>query len=463
MFKNIYARLALISTVSTLAILIALPRFNFTINNKYIHNFQSYIGGYAFNLFNGKLKFDFRSIKKGLDLAGGIKIVLKADVSKISAGDRDSALESAKTVIERRVNLLGVSEPSVATLKTGGEYRILVEIPGVENISQAVSLIGQTAQLKFKELKDGVVWDPANFLEIQINPNIWQDTDVTGADLKGAEVVVGSTGDIKSDGRPQIKLLFTNEGRRKFSELAKKNIQKPIGLFLDEAGEPLSMPVVSADLAQGLTDDPVITGNFDFDSAKQLSIQIRAGALPIPVEVLQQETIGATLGNDSILRSLYAGIVGLILVFIFMVFKYGRLGLLSGISLTIYTAVVLAVFKLLGVVLTLPGVAGLILSIGMATDANILIFERMNEEILWGKPRSVAIKLGFDRAWNSIRDSNMSSLITAFILFRSGDGPVRGFALTLAIGILISLFTSIFVVRTFIELFNFAKTKEVTA
>jgi preprotein translocase subunit SecD len=422
------------------------------------------------------MSFDFSSMKKGLDLAGGIKVVLKADMSKIPSSERDGAIESAKTVIERRVNLLGVSEPSVATLKTGDEYRILVEIPGVENISEAVSLIGQTAQLRFKELKDGVVWDPATYEQVQSDPEVWQDTPVTGADLKGAEVVVGSTTDIKGGGRPQIKLLFTNDGRKKFSELAKKNIQKPIGLFLDQSIEPLSMPVVSPDLAQGLTDDPVITGNFDFDSAKQLSIQIRAGALPIPVEVLQQETIGATLGNDSILQSLYAGIVGLLLVFAFMVFKYGKLGLLSGFSLTIYTAIVLAVFKLLGVVLTLPGVAGLILSIGMATDANILIFERMNEEIMWGKPRNLAIKLGFERAWDSIRDSNMSSLITSFILFRSGDGPVRGFALTLAIGILISLFTSIFVVRTFIEIFNFgersevksakrifSKTKEVTA
>lgn len=457
MFKNIYARLALISTVSTLAILIALPRLNFTINNKWVHNFQSYVGGYSFSFLNGKVHFDFRSMKKGLDLAGGIKVVLRADMSKIPAESRDSAIESAKTVIERRVNSRGIAETSIATLKTGGEYRLLVEIPGVEDISSAVALIGQTAKLNFKELKDGVVWDPEFFLEIQADPDIWQDTEVTGADLKGAEVVVGSTGDIQNGGRPQIKLLFTNEGRKKFSELAKKNIQKPIGLFLDDGSEPLSMPVVSADLAQGLTDDPVITGNFDFDSAKQLSAQIYGGALPIPVEVLQQETIGATLGNDSIASSLYAGIVGLLLVFAFMVFKYGKLGLLAGASLTIYTAIVLAVFKLLGVVLTLPGVAGLILSIGMATDANILIFERMHEEIIWGKPRNLAIKLGFDRAWNSIRDSNMSSLITSFILFRSGDGPVKGFALTLAIGILVSLFTSIFVVRTFIELFNFGE------
>lgn len=458
MFKNIYFRLAVISSISTLAILIALPRIPVVINTNWFH-VNTYVGGYAFSLFNGKLNFDFRSMKKGLDLAGGIKIILRADMSKLAPSDRANAVESAKTVIERRVNLLGVAEPSVSTLKSGDEYRILVEIPGIDNVSEAVALIGQTAQLTFKELKPDIKWDPAKFLDYESTPVVWQDTPVTGADLKGAEVVVNTSGDLKTGGAPQIKLLFTTQGRQKFSEVAKKNINKPIALFLDQSDSPLSMPVVSPDLAQGLTDDPVITGNFTFDSAKQLSIQIRAGALPVPVQVLQQETVGATLGNDSILRSLYAGIVGLLLVFIFMVFKYGKLGLLAGTSLTIYAAIVLSIFKVLHVVLTLPGVAGFVLSIGMATDANILIFERIKEEILWGKPGNLAIKLGFDRAWNSIRDSNISSLITSFILFKSGDGPVRGFALTLAIGILISLFTSIFVVRTLIELLNLGKVK----
>ncbi len=459
--NKIYLKLAIISSISTLALLIALPRIPIVIKNPWF-NLDTYVGGYMFNLFNGKAQLDFSRLKKGLDLAGGIKIVLKADMSKIAPADRENAIEAAKTVIERRVNLLGVSEPTVASLKTGDEYRILVEIPGIEDVSQAVSLIGQTAQLRFKELKPEVEWNQDKFLEYQFDSKVWQDTEVTGADLKGADVVVGDPNNLAASNQPQIKLLFTNEGRRKFSELAKRNINKPVGLFLDEDSAPLSMPVVSADLAQGLTDDPVITGSFTFDMAKQLSIQIRAGALPIPVEVLEQETIGATLGSDSINKSIYAGIVGLILVFCFMIFKYGKLGLLSGFSLIIYSALVLSIFKLLNVVLTLPGVAGFILSIGMATDANILIFDRIREEVLWGKPQSLAIKLGFERAWNSIRDSNVSSLITSFILFRAGDGPVRGFALTLAIGIIVSLFTSIFLVKTIIEVLNLGKVKKET-
>jgi preprotein translocase subunit SecD len=457
--NKIYLKLALISTISTLAILIALPRIPLTVKNKFV-NIDSYIGGYVFNLFGGRMRLDFRDIRKGLDLDGGIRVVLKADMSKINSGDRDNAIESAKHVIERRINLLGVSEPTVATVKSGDDYRIMVEIPGVENVAEAISLIGATAQLSFRQLKADAAWSEDKFFEYQQNPEVWEETGITGADLKGADVIVNSqTTDISQSNAPQIKLLFTNEGRKKFSETAKKNIGKPIGLFLDADSGPLSMPVVSPDLAQGLTDDPVITGNFTFDTAKQLSIQIRAGALPIPVEVLQQETIGATLGSDSIHRSVYAGIVGLLLVFLFMVFKYGKLGLLAGFSLIIYSALVLAVFKLMNVVLTLPGVAGFILSIGMATDANILIFERIREEVLWGKPHSLAIRLGFERAWNSIRDSNISSLITSFILFRSGDGPVRGFALTLAIGILVSLFTSIFLVKTIIEVLNLGRLK----
>jgi len=214
------------------------------------------------------------------------------------------------------------------------------------------------------------------------------------------------------------------------------------------------MPVVSPDLAQGLTDDPVISGDFDFETAKSLSIQIRAGALPVPVKVLEQETIGATLGAESVQKSFFAAGVGLLLVVLFLIFRYGRLGILAGIALFIYSVITLAIFKLIPVVLTLPGIAGFILSIGMATDANVLVFERVKEELFWGKPKNLAIHLGFDRAWNSIKDSNISSLITSFILFQFGSGPVKGFALTLAIGIAVSLFSSIFVVRTFIEFAN---------
>jgi len=453
MFKNIYVRLGLISALTTLALLIVLPRTPIKMNNSFIA-LDTTIGGYNIELFGGKFKKDLRDFRKGLDLKGGIRIVLEADVSKIDVGERDDALESAKNVISRRVDLLGVTEPYVATTKSGDQYRILVEIPGLDNVTDAVNLIGQTAQLTFKQLKPENEWTEDKMLEYYNDPLAWEDTGITGADLKGADVVVAPQTDIQNQGQPQIKLRFSNEGRDKFSEVAKKNVNRPIGLFLDETGSPLSMPVVSPDLAQGLTDDPVISGNFDFESAKNLSIQIRAGALPVPVKVLEQETIGATLGAESVQKSFFAAGVGLLLVVLFLIFRYGKLGVLAGVALFIYSVLTLAIFKLIPVVLTLPGIAGFILSIGMATDANILVFERVKEEIFWGKPRNLAIHLGFDRAWNSIKDSNISSLITSFILFQFGSGPVKGFALTLAIGIGVSLFSSIFVVRTFIEFSN---------
>jgi preprotein translocase subunit SecD len=328
-----------------------------------------------------------------------------------------------------------------------------VEIPGVSDVDSAVSLIGQTAQLVFMQLPKDTPWNQDQFAQYYQDKTVWEPTGITGADLKGADVVF-SQSDPTNAGRPQIQLKFTNEGRKKFSEVAKANVNKPIALYLDTEKYPLSMPVVSADLAAGLTNDPVINGSFDVATANALSLQIRAGALPVPVTVLEQKTVGATLGADSVKRSFIAGAIGLILVLLFMVFMYGRLGVISGIALVIYSFLVLAIFKFIPVVLTLPGIAGFILSIGMATDANILIFERVKEEMRWGRPKNLAIKLGFERAWDSIKDSNASSLITCAILFYFGTGPVKGFALTLAIGIFASLFSAIFVVKTLIQVFN---------
>lgn len=459
MFKNVYFRLGLISAIFTLSVLAVLPRIPIKIKNSIIA-VDTEIGGYVFKLPNQKI-LDLRELKKGLDLKGGIRVVLRADMSKIDAAERDNALDSAKDVISRRVNLLGVSEPYVATTKMGDDYRIIVEIPGVDDVASAVKLIGQTAQLKFKQLAVGKEWSEDKFQEYYSDPTVWVDTPVTGADLKGVGVVfAGDQADIQQANRPQIQLKFSSDGRTKFEQLAKENINKPIALFLDESASPLSMPVVSPDLAEGLLNDPVISGNFDTKTANQLSLQIRAGALPVPVTVMEQKTIGATLGAESVQKSFFAGAIGLFLVSLFMVFHYKRFGVLAVMALVMYTFVTLAVFKLIPVVLTLPGIAGFILSIGMATDANILIFERIKEEELWGKPKNLAIKLGFERAWNSIKDSNISSLLTSWVLFKFGSGPVKGFALTLAIGILISLFSSIFVVRTLVEVFNMSKVVE---
>jgi preprotein translocase subunit SecD len=449
MWKNLYFKIGILFGLFILALLIVLPRIPITERNDYI-NIDTHIGGYYLNFFNNRLVFDLRDFKRGLDLKGGVRILLKVDMSKVPEHERADALEAVRSIVERRVNYLGVAEPYIAPIRIGDEYRIQVEIPGIENVTEAVELIGQTTQLKFKVLKEGYEWDETKFTEYYIDPEVWEDSGVTGADLRGVEVTF-SGDSLAARVTPEIRLQFTNEGRKKFEELAKANINKPVGLFLDDDAVPLSMPIVSPSLAEGLDNDPVISGSFDTQTANALSINIRAGSLPAPVEILQQETIEASLGRDSIERSFKAGIVGLVAILVFMVVVYGKLGLIADLALIFYVILTLAIFKLIPVVLTLPGIAGFLLSVGLAVDANILIFERIREELKWGRPRSLAVKFGFERAWSSIRDSNASSLLTAFILFYLGSGPVRGFALTLSIGILVSLFTAIFVTRALIE------------
>lgn len=454
MFKNLYFRLGLISTVSALSLLIVLPRIPLKVDNSVL-KLNSYIGGYQFNIF-GK-DFDLSGFKRGLDLNGGVRVVLEANLEGINPSDHDAAIESAVEVLERRVNLLGVSEPYVAPIKSEEGYKIIVEIPGVENVSEAIELVGQTAQLKFYTLNPDLDWYPETLTSYIADKESWVDTGISGADLRGADVVFSQDPASVQANRPQIQLRFTEEGLDKFSEVASQNVNRPIAIYLDDVDLPLSVAEVSEELANGVVDDPIISGNFDLQQAQALSVQIRAGALPISVEIVEQKNIGATLGAESINKSLFAGVVGLIFVLIFMIYMYKRLGILAAFSLLIYTTITLAIFKLIPVVLTMPGIAGLILSIGMAADANILIFERTKEEILWGKPSNLAIKLGFERAWSSIRDSNFSSLITSYILYEFGSGPVKGFALTLAIGIIVSLFSSIFVVKTLVEVFSAGK------
>lgn len=451
--KNPRILLGLLLGLTIVALLIDLPRTPITYkNDKLKISIDTAIGGYNLSFLDGKVNLNLTELKEGLDIKGGLRVVFKADMSKIPASDKDSALESAKAVIGRRVDLLGVSEPVIQTSKVGEEYRIVVELPGVTDVTEALQTIGQTAQLKFKVLKKDVPFDASKFQEYYMDKTVWEDSNVSGADLKGADVVF-SQGAQSAANTPQIRLKFSNDGRTKFSELAKQNISKPIGIFLDEGGNPISMPVVSPDLAKGLTEDPVITGSFTTEEANRLSIALRAGALPVPVSVIEQKNIGATLGQESVRRSIIAGIVGIVLVLAFMVVSYGRLGVLADIALIVYGILTIAVFKLVPVVITLPGIAGFILSIGMAVDANILIFERIKEEIRWGKPFNLALHLGFDRAWPSIRDSNISSLITSAILFYFGTGIVRGFALTLAVGIFVSMFTAIFVTQTLVNVF----------
>lgn len=393
------------------------------------------------------------SFKKGLDLEGGTSVTLRANMMDIPEAQRETALDSAKEVIERRINFYGVSEPVIQTSKAGNEYRIIVEIPGVTDVNQAVQLIGQTAKLTFWE--EGTLSGQASS-SAQASPSAQmplgvpqllgvnaKQTNLTGSDLASSVVSFDT-----NTGQPQVQLNFTPDGSKKFAEITKRNTGKIVAIVLDN--QIIEAPRVNEPITGG---NAVISGSFTTDQAKQLSIQLNAGALPISLSVLEQRGIGATLGQASLEKSLFAGVLGFLVIVLFMSALYGRLGILASVALVVYTLITLALFRVIPVTLTLAGIAGFILSIGIAVDANILIFERMKEEMRSGKSHEVAIKIGFQRAWSSIRDSNIASLITSAILYYFGTGMVRGFALTLALGVLVSMFSAITVTRTLLRVF----------
>lgn len=366
----------------------------------------------------------YRELKlhEGLDLQGGTHLVYEAQMDKIDTKDRAQAMVSLKNVIDKRINALGVAEPIIQTGKVGDKNTLVVELPGVKDINQAINMIGQTAQLQFVNMEDKEL--------------------LNGAHLRRADTVIDP-----QTSKPEISLEFNSEGKNLFAKATEENINKVIGIKLD--GQIISAPVVQSVIPDGKAS---ITGDFTLENAKKLVIQLNAGALPVPIKIIEQRNIGATLGDTSIKQSILAALLGLFLVAVFMIAYYRFNGLLATAALAIYGLIVLALFKLIPVTLTMAGIAGFILSIGMAVDANILIFERMKEELKAGKTRGLAIEEGFRRAWSSIRDSNVSSIITCLILIWLGSGVVRGFAVTLMIGILVSMFTAITVTRTFLRL-----------
>lgn len=399
------------------------------------------------------------SFRLGLDLQGGSSITLRANMKGIPEDERTSALQSAQEVIEKRINFYGVSEPTVQTETVNNDYRILVDIPGITNVNQAVALVGKTAKLTFWEgsgtfpasesaqiatesaLMDLKSGRPIGVTQaVGLNP---KETNLSGNDLKQAAVTFDT-----SSGQPQVQLTFTSAGAKKFADITSNNVGKIVAIALDQ--QVIEAPRVSGPIEGG---NAVITGNFTTQQANDLAIQLNAGALPISLSVLQEQAIGATLGQSSLVASLIAGILGFLVIIIFMVVLYGRLGVIASAALIIYSLTVLALFRLIPVTLTLAGIAGFILSVGIAVDANILIFERMKEEIRRGRTLGTAIDLGFSRAWPSIRDSNVSSLITSLVLFYFGTSIIRGFAVTLALGIIVSMFSAIFVTRTFLQVF----------
>lgn len=381
--------------------------------------------------------------KLGLDLAGGVQLTLSADMGQIEERDREGALESAKEIVENRINSLGVAEPVVQTAKKEGQYRLIVEIPGVSDIETAVSTVKKTAHLEFRTL----IADAPPEATVAAFPEYYESSGLTGKELKRAQAQPSQ--DPQNPGYV-VSLEFNEEGAKKLEEITRNNFQKPMAMFLDE--EPISWPppIIQAIISDG---NAQITGKFASKEARQLAIQLNAGALPVPFKIESQTRLGPTIGAESMQKSIFATAVGLVSIAFFMIAYYRLLGVFAVLALATYTFLVFAIFKIIPVTLTLAGIAGFVLSIGMAVDANILIFERIKEELRWGKPKHEALFAGFDRAWSSIRDSNVSSLITTVILFNFGTGAIRGFALTLAIGILVSMFSAITVSKTLIRIF----------
>ena len=392
-----------------------------------------------FALKTEETKFPY---KFGLDIAGGTHLVYEADISDLNTIEIQDSMDSLRDVIERRTNLFGVSEPLVQTEKSTspeGEksQRLIVELPGVTDINVAVEMIGQTPLLEFKLAKEIPASSDEESAESQVS---FENTGITGRMIDKAQLQFNPT-----SGEPTVLLSFNKEGKELFAKTTKENINEILAIFLDEA--PISMPVIRDEIKDGKAE---ISGGFTPQEAKLLVRDINYGALPVPIELISTQTIGASIGEDTLTKGVLAGIYGLIVVIIFLILWYRLPGLLAAFSLIIYISILLAIFKLIPITLTSAGIAGFILSIGMAVDANVLIFERIKEELREGRDISSAIREGFSRAWLSIRDSNISSIITAIILFWFGTSLVEGFALTFGIGVMVSMLTAITITRTFL-------------
>ena len=383
------------------------------------------------------LKKTHLGVKQGLDLQGGAQLVFQADLSKTKSADKEQTMTSLLTVVQRRVNGSGTSETTVQRI---GSDRVSISLPGVRDVNEAINTIGKTANLEFFEV------DP-------------QTQGITPTDIAGKDIESATADYDTQKSQPVVRLqLKSGDSTKRFGDLTTKLSQSGHYLLTNLDGTPTFGPAtVSTPITDGVA---ILSGNLDIKAAKELANQITAGALPVNITLVEQRTVGPTLGRESIQHSIVAGAIGLTIVALFMILYYRFAGLLAVLALMIYTAITLTLYKLsalvpgYSIVLTLAGIAGFILSIGMAVDANILIFERLKEELRAGKTFVSALEAAFDRAWTSIRDSNVSTLITCVILFAtSGSTPIiRGFAVTLGLGVLVSLFTAVVVSRTLLRL-----------
>lgn len=402
--------------------------------------------GVGYFTYSTEVREGVYNFKYGLDLAGGTHLVYEADTSEVEAQNISDAMNSLRDVIERRVNLFGVSEPLVQVEKGGvgsdGGDRLIVELPGVTNLEDAIDAIGKTPTLDFR------------LATLVGTTTQYVTTGLTGQYLERAQLQFGG-GPASISNAPVILLTFTTEGGQKFKEITERNIGSALGIFLD--GQIISDPVIQEAIPGG---EATITGSFSPEQAREIVRNLNFGALPVPISLLSSQAVGASLGAKALAAAAYAGLIGFIFVAVFLVLWYRLPGLVSVVALVFYVALSLAVFKLIPVTLTVAGLAAFILSIGMAVDANILIFERTREELAEGKSLHDAITEGFNRAWLSIRDSNLSSIITGVILFwMGGTAIIKGFALVFVIGVLISMFTAITVSRTLLLALGVKDTK----
>ncbi len=402
------------------------------------------IGFFVYTTTGNAGRFDF---KLGLDLSGGSHLVYTVDTTKVAAADLPDALVALTQVIERRVNAFGVGEPVVQLeqggVVGGGAHRLVVELPGITDVNEAIKQIGETPVLEFKLVKQG---QETNLVgtDNQPNPAAFEETGLTGKYLKRAALQFGN-GSSQGVQQPVVRVDFNSEGTKLFGDITSKNVGRQLAIFLD--GALLSAPVIQDKITDGTA---IISGNFTATAARDMVRNLNLGALPLPIALESTQTIGATLGQEALHAGLYAGIVGFIVLSLFMVLWYRLPGLVSVLSLFIYVVLMLALFKLIPVVLTAAGIAGFILSVGLAVDANVLIAERMKEELAAGKSPREAIREGFARAWLAIRDSNIAHIIAAVILFWFATSLIKGFALVFGLGVLVSMLSAITISRTFL-------------
>ncbi len=407
----------------------------------------------------GLARFPF---KLGLDLSGGSHLVYRADVSQIASTQVVDSMSSLRDVIERRINIFGVSEPSIQVQDGGfsnqGEQRLIVDLPGVTDVSKAIAMIGETPVLDFRT--ENPVKDAPQQAVVGKDGNVTVDpyaskyikTELTGRFLDKAILEFN-----QNTGEPVVALQFNAEGSALFEKITRENIGKSVAIFLD--GSPISIPTVNEAITGGKAQ---ISGNFKPQEAKTLVGRLNSGALPVNIELISTQTIGPSLGSQATAAGVKAALIGFLAIALFLIIWYRLPGLIATVALSIYAVIMLAIFKLLPVTLTAAGIAGFIISIGIAVDANVLIFERIKEELRGGSNVTDSMHNGFKRAWLSVRDSNISSIITAIILYWFGTTLIKGFALVFLIGVLVSMISAISITRLFLYTLNIKKTSGFT-